>query len=93
MKKIALIIPALAMVVAVPHVAAAKQAEITLAQARAIAFKAAPGQIEKQEREHEGGGERYFFDIRQGGKIHEIGVDVHTGRIVEDKFEPLNARD
>ena len=36
---------------------------------------------------------RYSFDIRQGNRIHEIGVDVVTGRIVEDKFEALNARD
>lgn len=93
MNKIALIIPALALMVAGPPVAAAKQAGITLARARAIALKAAPGKIEKQEREREGAGERYSFDIRQGGKIHEIGVDVRTGRIVEDKYEPLNARD
>lgn len=93
MKKIALIIPALTLVAAVPQVALAKQAGISLAQARAIALKAAPGRIEKQEREREGGGERYSFDIHQGGKIHEIGVDVRTGRIVEDKFEPLGARD
>jgi uncharacterized membrane protein YkoI len=93
MKKIALIIPALALVAAAPQVALAKQAGISLAQARAIALKAAPGRIEKQEREREGGGERYSFDIRQDGRIHEIGVAVRTGRIVEDKFEPLGARD
>lgn len=71
----------------------AAQDDITLEQARAIALKAAPGTIAKQEREQEGGHERYSFDIRQGHRIHEIGIDVRTGRIVEDKFEPLNARD
>lgn len=93
MKKLALIIPALAMVAIAPQAALAKASGITKAQARAIALKAAPGKIEKAEREREGGGERYSFDIRQGNQIHEIGVDVRTGRIVEDKFEPLNARD
>ena len=61
--------------------------------ARAIALRTAPGRVEKAEREREGGGMRYSFDIRQGNRIHEIGVDVVTGRIVEDKFEALNARD
>lgn len=71
----------------------AKSVGITMAQARAIALRAAPGHIEKAEREREGGGIRYSFDIHQGHRIHEIGVDVVTGRIVEDKFEAANARD
>lgn len=93
MKRIALIISALAVLSCTAQIAMAGPGDITLVQARAIALKAAPGKIEKEEREREGGGERYSFDIRQGNKIHEIGVDVKTGRIVEDKFEPLNARD
>jgi hypothetical protein len=36
---------------------------------------------------------RYSFDIQQGDKIHEIGVDVVTGKIVEDKFESAANRD
>jgi len=92
MKKLILIVPFLIASV-LPQLAAAKTAGITMAQARAIALKAAPGRIEKSEREREGGGLRYSFDIRQGNRIHEIGVDVSTGRIVEDKFEALNARD
>ena len=92
MKKLMLIVPVL-IVSALPQLAAAKPAGITMTEARAIALKAAPGRIETAEREREGGGLRYSFDIRQGKKIHEIGVDVATGRIVEDKFEALNARD
>jgi uncharacterized membrane protein YkoI len=76
-----------------PQKGQANPTEITLAQARTIALRAAPGRIEKAEREREGGGMRYSFDIRQGGRIHEIGVDAVTGTIVEDKFEATNARD
>ena len=66
---------------------------ISLEQARAIALKAAPGKIVKEEREEEDGALRFSFDIRQGGKIHEIGVAVATGKIVEDKFEEPANRD
>jgi len=79
--------------VVLPQVSQAKPAEITMVQARAIALHLAPGRIEKSEREREGGGMRYSFDIRQGNRIHEIGVDAVTGKIVENKFEALNARD
>jgi uncharacterized membrane protein YkoI len=72
---------------------AAPQHGVTMAQAQAIALKAAPGKIKKQEREEEDGAMRYSFDIRQGDRIHEIGVDVATGRIVEDKFESASERD
>lgn len=87
------IIASLLAALAMPQVVQAKPPHITMAQARAIALKAAPGHVEKAEREHEGGGERYSFDIRQGNRIHEIGVDVATGKIVEDKYEALHARD
>lgn len=72
---------------------AAPAGGISLAQARAIALKAAPGKIVKEEREKEDGTLRYSFDIRQNGKIHEIGVDVATGKIVEDTFEDPANRD
>lgn len=58
-----------------------------------FALHAAPGRIEKSKREREGGRMRFSFDIRQGNRIHGIGVDVVTGKIVEDKFEALNVRD
>lgn len=68
-------------------------AKLTMAKARTIALKLAPGRITDAEYESEGGGWRYSFDIRQGKRIHEIGVDANTGRIVEDKYEGLNAKD
>ena len=93
MKNIAMILSLAATALVAPQLAQAKPAGVTMVQARAIALHAAPGRIEKAEREREGGGLRYSFDIRQGNRIHEVGVDVATGRIVENKFEPLNARD
>jgi uncharacterized membrane protein YkoI len=68
----------------VPHPPAAK---LTLAQARAIALKKAPGTAVEGEYEEENGAWRYSFDIRQGKRIHEIGVDPNTGKIVEDSYE------
>lgn len=68
-------------------------AKLTMAQARTIALKLAPGKIKDAEYEKEGGGWRYSFDIRQGKRIHEIGVDANTGKIVENKFEGLRDKD
>lgn len=68
-------------------------AKLTMAEARAIALKVAPGQVSKQEYEREGAGWRYSFDIKQRGRIHEIGVDANTGRIVENAFEKPGAAD
>lgn len=93
MKNTAMILSLAIATLLAPQIGQAKPVGITMVQARAIALRAAPGHIEKAEREREGGGMRYSFDIRQGQRIHEIGVDAITGRIVENKFEPLNARD
>ena len=67
----------------------ASKANITIAQARVIALKAHPGQITDQELENEGGGSglRYSFDVKSGGKTHEVGVDAKTGRVLENKAE------
>ena len=67
----------------------ASKATITIAQARVIALKAHPGQITDQELENEGGGSglRYSFDIKSGGRTHEVGVDAKTGRVLENKAE------
>jgi uncharacterized membrane protein YkoI len=61
--------------------------KLTLAQARTIALRAAPGRVMSAEYEKEGGGWRYSFDIQQRGHVQEIGVDGATGRIVENKSE------
>ena len=80
-------------VMAVPACAKAPPARLTMAQARAIALKAAPGTVKDAEYEKEGGAWRYSFDIRQGARIHEIGVNANTGAIVENKFEGLKDKD
>ncbi len=76
-----------------PAIAAKPQPRLSITQARAIALKKAQGRIADAEYEKEGGGWRYSFDIRQGKRIHEIGVDANTGQIVEDKFEGLHDKD
>nr|WP_294814842.1 PepSY domain-containing protein [uncultured Sphingomonas sp.] len=85
-----LLVPISAILLATPAGAvpqAAPKAKLTMAQARAIALKTAPGKVAKAEYEKEDGGWRYSFDIRQGSRIHEIGIDAHSGKIVENAFE------
>lgn len=86
--------PQLALIVAGIALAGSAQAKehapaprLTMAQARAIALRAAPGKVISGEYEKEGGGWRYSFDIRQPGHVQEIGIDGQTGRIVENKSE------
>ena len=64
----------------------AKDAKITLAEARASALKARPGAITDQELEKEKGGSglRYSFDVKSGGKIYEVGIDAKTGALLEN---------
>lgn len=71
----------------------APKPKLTLAQARAIALRTAPGQVTKGEYEKEKGSWRYSFDIRQGKMNHEVGVDANTGKIVESVVEPLGKAD
>ncbi len=85
---------------AAPSLATAKtgvvhKTKITLTQARAIALKAYPGKIMKQELEHERGGSglRYSFDMRRGKHWREVGVDAMTGRILENIHEGANPKD
>lgn len=71
----------------------APKAKLTMAQARAIALKAAPGKIAESDYEKEKGAWRYSFDIRQGKRIHEIGVDANSGKIVESSYETAGDKD
>ena len=68
------------------------QAQVTLAQAEAIALQARPGQITDHELEREAGGTglRYSFDIRSDGKAFEVGVDAGTGAVLENQQEGPN---
>ena len=73
----------------------AKRPTITMSKARAIALKAFPGKIVKQELEHERGGSglRYSFDMRRGAQWREVGVDAMTGHVLEDTREGANPKD
>jgi uncharacterized membrane protein YkoI len=64
----------------------AKQAKITIEQARDIALKAFPGKITDEELEKEKGGSglRYSFDIKKGKTEQEVGVDAKTGAVLEN---------
>lgn len=70
----------------------AKDAKVTMAQARKIALKAHPGTITDAELEKEGGGSglRFSFDIKTGAKTYEVGVDAKTGKVLENKAEGKN---
>ncbi len=72
---------------------AAQPAKISMAQARAIALRAAPGKVISAEYENEGGGWRYSFDIQQKGNVQEIGISGKSGKIVENKSEGKVDRD
>lgn len=67
----------------------AKDAKVTIEQARAIAVKAFPGKITDEELEKEKGGSglRYSFDIKQGKTEQEVGVDAKTGAVLENDAE------
>jgi uncharacterized membrane protein YkoI len=67
----------------------AKEANLGIEQARAIALKAHPGKIIDQELERERGGSglRYSFDIRVSKIAFEVGVDAMTGAVLENKAE------
>lgn len=92
-------LPVLAAALALPLSAlplaahAAPAQKIGMAKAKAIALKAAPGKIVESDFEKENGGWRYSFDIRQGQRIHEIGVDAYTGKIVESSYETAGDKD
>jgi uncharacterized membrane protein YkoI len=64
----------------------AKGAKVSIAEARAIALKAHPGDITDEELENEGGGSglRYSFDIKRGAVTQEVGVDAQTGAVLEN---------
>jgi uncharacterized membrane protein YkoI len=70
----------------------ANQVKITLEAAEKIALKAAPGKIKDKELELENGGSglRYSFDILYQGKIHEVGVDAKTGKVLENSLPGPN---
>src|SRR3984885_4061422 len=64
----------------------ARDAKITIDQARAIALKAHPGRItdEELERENGGSGLRYTFSVDTDSGVQELGVDAATGQVLEN---------
>lgn len=89
------ILSAVAMVCGVsPAIAAnAPTPKISMAHAKAVALRLAPGKVISSEYEKEGGIWRYSFDIQQNGHVQEIGIDGQTGRIVENKSEGVRDSD
>nr|WP_184003192.1 PepSY domain-containing protein [Stakelama sediminis] len=88
------ILPVAAIAAALPFAAQAHPAaRITKAQAERIALKAAPGKVLEADYEKENGAWRYSFDIRQGNRVHEIGVDANSGKIVESSYETAGEKD
>jgi uncharacterized membrane protein YkoI len=67
----------------------AKEAKVTLAQARAAALKVVPGEItdEELEKERGGSGLRYSFDIKTDSATREVGIDAKTGKVLENSIE------
>lgn len=69
-----------------------KLATVSFPTARKIALQAHPGTITDEELEQESGGSglRYSFDIKNGTKTYEVGVDAKTGKVLENAAEPKN---
>ena len=66
----------------------AKEAKVSIADARAIALKAQPGHImgEELKKEVGGSGLRYSFDI-EWTTTYEVSVDAQTGAILANAPE------
>ena len=64
----------------------ARDAKITIDQAREIALHAHPGRItdEELEREDGGSGLRYTFSLDPDSGVQELGVDAVTGQVLEN---------
>ena len=67
----------------------AKDANVSIVAARAIALMAFPGKIMDEELEKEAGGSglRYSFDIKRGKVTQEVGVDAQNGTVLENSKE------
>jgi uncharacterized membrane protein YkoI len=65
----------------------AKEAKITLKEARATALKEAPGKIKEGELERENGQLIYSFDITTKEGIKEVQVDAITGKVLKVETE------
>ncbi len=60
-------------------------AKITMEEAKALALKAVPGTITRQELENEHGREQYSFEIKPTGEKEataEVAIDANDGSVV-----------
>ena len=72
----------------------AKDAKVTITEARAIALKTQPGKIIEEELEKEDGSLRYSFEIEVGKTSHEVSIDAQTGKVLENTVEnEINEKD
>lgn len=82
---------ALAALMASPAVYASSSnnhhARISRAQAEKIALAKEPGTIKTGEVEKEHGRTIYSFDVQTKDAVHEVNVDVYSGKVVEDSIE------
>ena len=69
------------------ELANAPKPAVSEAQARAIALSVAKGEVAEAEYEKEDGSWRWSFDIRENGKVHEVGIDATSGAVVENGWE------
>ena len=65
----------------------AKRRTISMVAARKIALEREAGTVKSGERETEKGRLVYSFDIQMANGIHEVNVDAHSGKILEDHIE------
>jgi len=67
----------------------AKDAKVSMQQARAKALTKVHGTIKDAELEKEGGGSglRYSFDIQSAHGLREVGIDAVTGKVLENSAE------
>ena len=72
----------------------AKDAKVTIAEARAIALKTQAGKITEEELEQENGSLRYSFEIQVGKTSHEVSINAQTGKVLENTVEnEMNEKD
>jgi hypothetical protein len=70
------------------HADLAKQAKVTIEQARAAALARQPGTVKSSELEREHGKLLYSFDIAGNDKkIHEVQIDAITGQVLSNTIE------
>ncbi len=70
----------------------AKEATLTIDQARSAAQKVFPGTIVEEGLEHKlgGSGLRYSFDIRANHITHEVAIDAKNGNVLKNTRESKN---